>query len=111
MNRMNSGVKICGSELHTLTADYTFKGTFECADNSEHTIIPGRRNHAMSLRHSTVHLTGGIEANGKFLHDFWIYSTEDGKWKNLEVRQIKKSADVEEAFALARKDSILGKDP
>jgi hypothetical protein len=75
MGKANSGIKICLTTMHSLKLD---KGTTyqTIGENVGNIIITGRRSHAMSSQTGRIHMTGGVEAFGKLLHDMWQYHFE-----------------------------------
>jgi len=34
-------------------------------------VVEGRKNFAMSISDGIVHVTGGLDSNGRFLSDLW----------------------------------------
>jgi hypothetical protein len=42
----------------------------------------------MSSQAGRIHVTGGVDAHGKLLHDMWLYHLDEGKWTKLETKTI-----------------------
>jgi len=48
-------------------------------------VVEGRKNFAMSISDGIVHVTGGLDSNGRFLSDLWSFSTRDKRWEKLQT--------------------------
>lgn len=61
---MNSGVKICSTDIHTSSIDLdSNKGQMSLQSIKGNNLIEGRKLFSMSLADGVVHVSGGSDSN------------------------------------------------